>query len=59
MRTSKQDAMRPSTPNWATSPNRTGRRLVWDAPKSAFLNDTKANELVKTNYRAPWKLPKG
>lgn len=37
---------------------RVGRQVVWDAGKHVFVNDDKANELVKAHYRAPWTLPK-
>jgi predicted dehydrogenase len=36
---------------------KTGRKVYWDAENGRFFNDDKANELVKANYRAPWKLP--
>jgi predicted dehydrogenase len=37
---------------------RTGRKVYWDNDAQAFINDDKANELVKAHYRKPWKLPK-
>ena len=36
---------------------RTGRKVYWDPDLQQFINDDKANELVKANYRDPWKLP--
>ncbi len=37
---------------------RVGHQVVWDAEKHLFVNDDKANELVKAHYRSPWTLPK-
>jgi predicted dehydrogenase len=37
---------------------RLGRKIVWDVEKQEFLNDPEANALTKTEYRAPWALPK-
>jgi predicted dehydrogenase len=37
---------------------RTGRKVYWDPQKQQFLNDAKANEFVKAEYRSPWKVPK-
>ena len=37
---------------------RLGRKVFWDPIKQEFINDTKANEMVKAHYRAPWELPK-
>jgi predicted dehydrogenase len=36
---------------------KTGRKVYWDHEKQQFINDDKANEMVKAHYRAPWKLP--
>jgi predicted dehydrogenase len=36
---------------------RTGRKLYWEHEKQMFLNDEKANEMVKASYRSPWKVP--
>jgi hypothetical protein len=36
---------------------KTGRKVYWDADKGSFIDDDKANELVKAKYRAPWKIP--
>ncbi len=36
---------------------RTGRKVYWNPEKQQFINDDKANELVKASYRTPWKLP--
>ncbi|MCK5465420.1 MAG: gfo/Idh/MocA family oxidoreductase, partial [Bacteroidales bacterium] len=36
---------------------KTGRKVYWDAEKGKFINDDKANEMIKAHYRAPWKLP--
>ena len=36
---------------------RTGRKLYWNPEKQQFIDDEKANQLVKAHYRAPWKLP--
>jgi predicted dehydrogenase len=37
---------------------KTGRKVYWDKIKNEFINDTKANELIKASYRKPWVLPK-
>ena len=31
--------------------------LIWDDNNSRFINSEKANQLVKPEYRAPWKFP--
>ena len=36
---------------------RTGSKVYWNPEKQQFINDDKANELVKAKYRTPWKLP--
>jgi predicted dehydrogenase len=36
---------------------RTGRKVYWDGEEGRFINDDKANEMLKASYRAPWKLP--
>ncbi len=36
---------------------RLGRKVFWDPEKQEFLNDNEANQLVKADYRSPWKLP--
>ena len=36
---------------------KTGRKVYWDAEKGKFIDDDKANEMVKAKYRAPWKVP--
>ena len=36
----------------------TGRKVFWDQEKNQFINDDEANEMVKVEYRNPWKLPK-
>lgn len=36
---------------------RTGSELVWDESKGAFKNNKEANELLKPEYRSPWKFP--
>ena len=36
---------------------KTGRKVYWNPEKQQFINDDKANEMVKAHYRAPWKLP--
>jgi predicted dehydrogenase len=36
---------------------RTGEKLHWDKQRRHFINNAKANELIKPSYRAPWKLP--
>lgn len=37
---------------------RTGEQmLTWDDNNSRFINSEKANQLVKPEYRAPWKFP--
>jgi hypothetical protein len=33
-----------------------GRKLKWDPQKERFLNDEKANEMLRRPMRAPWKL---
>jgi predicted dehydrogenase len=37
---------------------RLGRKVYWDDQQKRFVNDPEAEALAKTNYRAPWKLPK-
>ena len=37
---------------------RLNRKVFWDEEKQLFINDKEANELVKSNYRKPWTLPK-
>lgn len=32
-------------------------KLDWDADKGEFTNNDEANEMIKTEYRNPWKLP--
>jgi predicted dehydrogenase len=36
---------------------KTGRKLYWDAGSNSFGTDVEANDLMKTGYRDPWKLP--
>lgn len=36
---------------------RTGNKLWWDADKSKFKDDAKANAFLKPEYRGPWKFP--
>jgi predicted dehydrogenase len=36
---------------------RTGRKVYWDHDSGAFIGDDEANEMVKVEYRKPWKLP--
>jgi len=36
---------------------RTGRKVYWNPEQQQFINDVLANEFVKANYRAPWKIP--
>lgn len=36
---------------------RTGNKVFWDDQKKLFGNDTKANALIKPDYRGPWKFP--
>jgi predicted dehydrogenase len=36
---------------------RTGNKIIWDDQKKLFGNDTKANALIKPDYRGPWKFP--
>ncbi|HLF33147.1 MAG TPA: Gfo/Idh/MocA family oxidoreductase [Cyclobacteriaceae bacterium] len=36
---------------------KTGRKIYWDKSSNQFSNDQKANELIKANYRSPWKFP--
>ena len=33
-----------------------GQRLEWDPAKEKFINNKKANELLRYEYRQPWKL---
>ena len=35
----------------------TGRKVYWDAENSQFLNDEKANQMIKPEYHNQWKLP--
>ena len=37
---------------------RLGTALNWDNKANAFVGNKAANNLMKANYRAPWKLPK-
>ena len=34
-----------------------GRSLEWDADNECFVNDDEANQLLKRDYRSPWKYP--
>lgn len=36
---------------------RTGNRLSWDESKGKFADDKRANDLLKPDYRSPWKFP--
>ena len=36
---------------------KTGRRLTWDDASRSFPDDAEANAMLRTKYRAPWKLP--
>jgi predicted dehydrogenase len=36
---------------------KTGRKVYWDAEKGRFKEDQEADEMIRANYRAPWKLP--
>ncbi len=36
---------------------RLGRKVFWNPEKQEFTGDAKANELIRPEYRAPWKLP--
>jgi predicted dehydrogenase len=36
---------------------KTGRKVYWDQAKGMFTGDDEANALIKSHYRAPWKLP--
>ena len=36
---------------------RTGEKLVWDKENKKFKNSDRANQLIKPDYRDPWKLP--
>lgn len=36
---------------------KTGSKLHWDAGKGQFKDDKKANDLLKPEYRSPWKFP--
>lgn len=36
---------------------RSGNKLRWNETKGVFKDDPKANELVKPDYRSPWKFP--
>ena len=38
--------------------SRVGVGLQWDNKTNTFTGNRQANDLAKTNYRAPWKLPK-
>jgi predicted dehydrogenase len=35
---------------------RTGRKIRWDAMREQVIDDAKANELVRREYREPWKV---
>ena len=35
---------------------KTGRKLHWDAVKERFVNDPEADNLLRRDYRKPWKL---
>jgi hypothetical protein len=34
-----------------------GRSIKWDGEKDQILNDPKANELLRREYRGEWKYP--
>jgi len=36
---------------------RTGEKLQWDGAKEQFTNSTKANAMLRREYRQPWSLP--
>lgn len=36
---------------------RTGEKLVWDAEAEKVIKNEKANVLLSSEYRSPWKLP--
>ncbi len=36
---------------------RTGNKVYWDEKTNKFLNNQEANNLIRPNYRGPWKLP--
>jgi predicted dehydrogenase len=36
---------------------RLGRDIEWDAEKRAFVDDAKANDLLRPSYRDPWTVP--
>ncbi len=36
---------------------RTGNKLQWDTASNKFTGDSKANALLKPEYRGPWKFP--
>jgi predicted dehydrogenase len=36
---------------------KTGRKVYWDEDSGTFGSDREANELIRTTYRSPWKLP--
>jgi len=46
-----------STPHLGNIAYRTKQRIEWDAKNERITNSFKANELLKREYRAPWKLP--
>jgi hypothetical protein len=35
---------------------RTGEKLQWDGVNERFTNSAKANEMLRRDYREPWKL---
>ena len=37
---------------------RTGRKVYWNQETGSFDGDDEANALIKSHYRAPWKLPR-
>jgi len=36
---------------------RIGREVEWDAEKRVFVDDAKANDLLRPSYRDPWAVP--
>jgi len=36
---------------------RLGVGLQWDDKTNTFVDNREANDMIKANYRAPWKLP--
>lgn len=38
---------------------RAGRKIDWDHAREQVTGDEEANRMVRAEYRAPWRLPRG